>query len=328
MTVVVTGATGHVGGNLVRTLLERGEKVRVLVHRSRESLTDLDVEFVQGGVHDVEALRRALDGAKTLYHLAAMISIVGDADGRVFRTNVDGARNVATVAREVGVGRMVHFSSVHAFDHSKPGEINEEAPRVSNDPARHFAYDRSKAMGEAAVREQVALGLDAVIVHPSGVIGPNDFAPSRFGKAMLSMAKGHLPALTPGGYDWVDVRDVVSTVIAAAERGRTGQSYLVTGHYVELKDISQRICAITGARAPLFTVPLAVAEAVAPIGAFLARALKAEPLFTDESLSVLNTGVRFNHGLAKAELGHEPRDFEATLGDTLRWFRESGHLKG
>ncbi len=326
MTVVVTGATGHVGGNLVRTLLERGETVRVLVHRTRDALADLDLEFIQGGVNDTEVLRRAFEGASTVYHLAAMISIVGDPDGRVFRTNVDGARTVATVAREVGVGRLVHFSSVHAFDHSRPGEITEDTPRVVNDPERNFAYDRSKAMGEAAVREQVELGLDAVIVHPSGVIGPHDYGPSRFGKALLTMARGRMPALTPGGYDWVDARDVVATAIAAADRGRTGQSYLLTGRYVALTEIAERVSAITGARAPLFTVPLGLAQAVAPVGAAVARALKAEPLFTDESLSVLNTGVRFNHSLAANELGHAPRDFGATLTDTLRWFHEAGHL--
>ncbi|MEM6991939.1 MAG: NAD-dependent epimerase/dehydratase family protein [Myxococcota bacterium] len=327
MTVVVTGATGHVGGSLVRALLDQGKSVRALVHRSRDALRGLDVEVFAGGVNDADAVRAAFEGADVVYHLAAMISISGDPDGRVFRTNVEGARTVATVAREVGVRRFVHFSSVHAFDHSRPGEITEDTPRVSDDPERNFAYDRSKAQGEVAVREQVALGLDAVVVHPSGVIGPHDFGPSRFGKALLTMARGRMPALTPGGYDWVDARDVVSSAMAAAERGRTGQSYLLTGRYVALQEIADRVAAITGARAPLFTVPLPLAQAVAPVGAAVARALKSEPLFTDESLSVLNTGVRFNHGLAARELGHAPRDFGATLADTLRWFHEAGLLR-
>lgn len=297
-----------------------------MVHSEPQGLDDLDIEVVKGDVNDVASLRKVMDGAQTLYHLAAMISIDGDRDGRVFATNVQGAKNVATVAREAGVERMVHFSSVHAFDHHRPGTIDEACPRVVDDEQRHFAYDRSKAMGEAAVREQVELGLDAVVVHPSGVIGPNDFRPSRFGRALLTMAKGRLPALTPGGYDWVDARDVAQGAIAAAERGRTGQSYLLTGRFASIGEISERVGSICGSRTPLFTVPLGLAKAFAPLGAAVARKLKAEPLFTDESLSVLNTGVRFDHALAAEELGHDPRDLGTTLADTLRWFHDARML--
>lgn len=326
MTILVTGATGHLGANLIRALLERGEKVRALIHRSRLGLDGLDVECVKGAIDDPESLRPAFEGVEVVYHLAAMISIVGDPDGQVHRTNVVGAQTVAQVARESGVRRMVHCSSVHAFDHTNAREIVESDPRVSENTHNVSAYDLSKARGEAAVREEIDKGLDAVVVHPSGVIGPNDFRPSRFGKALLSMARGRLPAVTAGGYDWVDVRDVASSMIAAAERGRTGQSYLLTNRYATLSEIGDRIGAITGKMKPLFALPLSLAKAVAPLGEAVARLLDAEPLFTEESLAVLDTQARFDNRLAREELGHDPRDLGSTLADTLRWFSDQGRL--
>ena len=326
MTTLVTGATGHLGANLVRALLERGETVRALIHRSRLGLDGLDVETVEGAIDDPESLRPAFEGVEVVYHLAAMISIVGDPDGRVHRTNVVGARTVALVAREAGVRRMVHCSSVDAFDRRGARDIDERKPRVTADTDNVSAYDLSKAQGEAAVREQVDAGLDAVIVHPSGVIGPHDYRPSRIGKALLSMARGRLPAVTAGGYDWVDVRDVATSMIAAAERGRTGQSYLLTNRYATLNELGDHIGAITGKMKPFLTVPMSLAKAVAPLGETVARWLDAEPLFTEESLAVLDTEARFDHGLAREELGHEPRDLGTTLADTLRWFSEHGKL--
>jgi len=326
MTILVTGATGHLGANLVRALLERGETVRALIHRSRLGLEGLDVECVKGAIDDAESLRPAFEGVEVVYHLAAMISIVGDPDGRVHQTNVVGAKTVAQVARESGVRKMVHCSSVHAFDHTNAREIDESRARVTADTPHVSAYDLSKARGEAAVREQIDAGLDAVIVHPSGVIGPNDFRPSRIGKALLSMARGRLPAVTAGGYDWVDVRDVATSMIAAAERGRTGQSYLLTNRYATISELGDRIGAITGKMKPLFALPLKWAKAVAPLGEAVARMLDAEPLFTEESLAVLDTEARFDNALAREELGHEPRDLGTTLADTLRWFSDQGTL--
>ena len=136
------------------------------------------------------------------------------------------------------------------------------------------------------------------------------------------------PALVSGGYDWVDARDVAKGAIAAADRGRTGQSYLLTGGFAALTEMAEVAASHTGARGPFFTVPLALANAVAPAGAAVARFLNVEPLFTDESLSVLNTGVRFDHGLATKELGHEPRSLRETVADTLDWFRDAGQLPG
>ena len=240
---------------------------------------------------------------------------------------MDGARTVATAARQAGVDRLVHVSSSHAFDHTRAGEIDETRPHVDPDDPHAHAYDRSKAAGEREVHRQIEQGLDAVILNPSGIVGPNDFGPSRLGRAITLMARGWLPALTPGGYDWVDVRDVARSAINAATAGRCGQSYLLTGHFATLREIAERVASITGKRAPLLTVPLALAKAVAPVGAALARKLDFEPLFTDETLAIVNADVRFDHAQATRELDHHPRDFGVTLADTLRWFHDSGRLR-
>jgi len=179
--VAVTGATGHVGANLVRTLLQRGQRVRALVRQEDpEALRGLDVEKVRGDVRDPDSLRRAFAGVERLYHLAAQISIIGEMGGLVRATNVDGARNVGQAAMACGVQRMVHMCSVHAFQQEPLDQpLDETRVRVKRGSAP--AYDCSKAEGEAEIRALIAQGLDAVIVHPSAVIGPFDYRPSRVG---------------------------------------------------------------------------------------------------------------------------------------------------
>ncbi|MDX9719859.1 MAG: NAD-dependent epimerase/dehydratase family protein, partial [Myxococcota bacterium] len=183
---VVTGASGHIGANLVRALLAQGRRVRVLVHEDQRGVDGLDVERVQGSILDDEVLRRLLDGAETVFHLAARISIVGSENGRVERTNVDGARAMASACLQAGVRRLIHTSSIHAFDSHPNHEVVDERRALAIGP-RQVAYDRSKARGQLAVLEQVQAGLDAVIVNPGAVLGPWDFKPSRMGSVILDL---------------------------------------------------------------------------------------------------------------------------------------------
>ena len=248
-TVAITGATGHVGSNLVRQLVARGDTVRALTRNPDPvELRGLSVEKVAGDVSSGQGLDALLDGAELVFHLAAQISIVGPMNGLVHKVNVDGARNVAAAAKRAGVRRMVHCCSVHVFEPAPFHEPTDEArARVQRGEAP--AYDVSKAEGEAVVRQAVAEGLDAVIVHPSGVMGPYDFKPSRMGHVLLKLYRRRLPALLAGGFDWVDARDVSAGMLAAAERGRTGESYLLTGHYrtvAQVADVAQSITGVPG----------------------------------------------------------------------------------
>lgn len=320
MTALVTGATGHVGSNLVRALLEQGQEVRALVHSQRHALDGLDVECVAGNVGDPPSLDAAMRGVTDVYHLAGLISILGDRGGEVARVNIDGVAAVAKAARKAGVRRLVHMSSCHAFDLDwGPGPIDETTPRPkSSDPF----YNRSKALGEAAVRKEIALGLDAVIVNPTGVIGPFDFGPSRMGRFFLAFARGNLPALIDGGFDFVDVRDLAASTIAAAKLGQTGENYLLGGHYLHIREVARAAALVLGVRGPRVVSPMWAARLAAPLMDAFGRTTGREPLYTSESLHALRAG-RICSDRAVAKLGHSPRPVADTVRDIYEWFEQA-----
>jgi dihydroflavonol-4-reductase len=311
MLALVTGATGHVGCNLVRALLGRGHSVRALVHlRPGDGLSGLDVQTVAGDVRNPADMDRACAGIDTCFHLAAVISISGDKGGRVSSTNVEGVRTVAGAARRAGVRRFVHVSSVHAYDLDVEGPLDEAGPRAKQtDPA----YNRAKRDGEAALREEIAAGLPAVIVNPSGVLGPNDFEPSRMGRVFLGLARRRLPALIEGGFDWVDVRDVASAIIAAAERATVGDNYFVTGRWASIRQLAWMAAEHTGVRPPRFSVPVGLARIGAPFSRLGAALAGSEPLYSAESLHAVSAKARFVGTRAAEALGHRPRRLEETV---------------
>ncbi|HCP45332.1 MAG TPA: NAD-dependent epimerase, partial [Deltaproteobacteria bacterium] len=318
MKAAVTGATGHIGANLVRHLMQMGIEVRVLVHRDRRGIEGLGLDHVEGSVLDKASLSRLFEGVDVAYHLAALISITGDPDGQVRRTNVNGAENAARAALEAGVGRFVHVSSVHAYDLSRGGAPIDESsvPSGSDRPA----YDYSKALGQARVKAVIADGLDGVLVNPVGVVGPGDFRPSRMGHFFLDLAHRRLPALVEGGFTWVDVRDVVTAMVAASERGSTGQNYLLGGPRLttqQLADVAQQVIGVVP---PRLVTPLWMARLGAPLMEWSARATRKEPLYTREALDALETNPQVDDSLARAELGHVARPMEETVRDTYAWF--------
>lgn len=327
-TVAITGATGHVGSNLVRQLLERGDTVRALTRNPDPvELHGLPIEKVAGDVSSGQGLPELLDGADLVFHLAAQISIVGPMNGLVHRVNVEGARNVADAALKAGVQRMVHCCSVHVFEPEPFHEpTNEARSRVQRGMAP--AYDVSKAEGEAAVREAVAKGLDAVIVHPSGVMGPFDFKPSRMGHVLLKLYRRRLPALLAGGFDWVDARDVSAGMLAAAERGKTGESYLLTGHYRTVAQIADVAQGITGVPRPRIVCPKWVADIGAPFMDLAAWAMRGgEPLYTSESLMPLMLRMAYDRSKSERELGYVARPFEETVRDAYAWMLARGVIE-
>jgi dihydroflavonol-4-reductase len=325
MTVVVTGASGHVGANLVRELLRKGHRVRALIHRDQRALEGLEIERARGDVLDPVSLRAGFDGAEMVFHLASVISISGDRSGRVTTTNVQGARNVAEAARDCKVRRMVHVSSVHAFTQEPLTEPLDETRRKVDDP-RYPAYDRSKARGEAEVRQAIAAGLDAVIVNPTGVIGPYDFAPSRMGRTFLSLYRRQIPATIPGGFNWVDVRDLVVSIIEASERGKTGENYLLPGHWHSVADLAEMAAEVTGVPAPRITCPMPLARIGARFMQAYGSLAGVEPLFTRESLHALRANRRVIGEKATRDLGHQARPTRETVRAVYEWFAQSGVL--
>ena len=324
MTVVVTGASGHLGTNLVRALVAAGHPVRAVDMRRGPGLDGLDVELATADVVDADSMRAGLAGADVVYHLAARISIAGDPDGSVWRVNVDGVRVTASAALAAGVRRFVHCSSLHAYDMSVNGRVDEFHPRSVG--AGTPLYDRSKWAGEVALRQVAAGGLDYVVVNPSGIVGPVDLAPSRMGRTLLAAFRGRMPLVIPGGFDWVDVRDVAAGLMAAGERGRTGDNYLLGGHRASVAELVAMAAAVAGRRPPRGSVPLKLVSPVAAAAVRIPARYRDRVLLTPESIHAVTTDPDVVSNKARADLGYSPRPLAETVEDLYASFREQGRL--
>lgn len=322
MTVAVTGASGHVGANLVRTLLAQGRRVRVLIHEESQALMGLDVERIAGDVRDPAALDRAFAGARAVFHLAARISISGDHGGRVQAVNATGTRNVVAACRRAGAARLVHFSSIHAFSPLPAGPIDET--RALNDVPDALAYERSKVEGERAVLAGVAEGLDAVIVNPTAILGPHDYRPSPMGTVLLDLYRRRFPALVDGGFNWVDVRDVVAGALAAEQKGRRGERYILSGRWTTFAELAALVSDITRVPTPRMVTPMWLARVGAGVTEIYGRVTGAPVRFTGESLKALRHWREVSCDKARRELGYEPRPLHDTVADTFSWFHEAG----
>ncbi len=326
MTVVVTGAAGHIGGNLVRALLKQKRSVRAMIKNDTRAIEGLDIEVVQGDVRDVASLIEAFKGAETVFHLAAQISIVGSMGGLVEEINIQGPANVAEACLACGVKRLVHFSSVHAYHQDPNREPLDETWEFSLGK-NELAYDRSKALGQRQILAAVERGLDAVILNPTGVIGPHDYKPSRMGQVFLDMAQGKLPSLIEGGFDWVDARDVCQAALAAENQGRTGENYLISGNYATVTQYYELVSELSGEKLPWFTCPQWMARASAPFAEAFAKLFDKEPLFTGESLRALRANTKISHEKAARDLNYQPRPLSESIRDIHDWWIEQGKLE-
>jgi dihydroflavonol-4-reductase len=327
MISAVTGASGHLGGNLVRTLLAEGRTVRALVRSDRRALEGLGVQVIEGDIADPGALRALMDGVDTVFHCAGRISIVGPEGGLVERTNVAGVRNVVHACRDARVKRLVHCSSIHAFDTRPKDEVIDETRELALGPG-HAPYDHSKAEGQAVVLEAVRQGLDAVVINPGAVIGPFDYKPSRMGSVFLDIYHGRLPMLIDGGYNWVDARDVARGALLAEQKGRSGESYLLTGNWLHIREVSRTIGRLTGRSTTQAAAPIWLAYAASWFSLGWGRLLGKAPKFTPAAIIAIQSHRLISHEKATRELGYEPRPFEETMRDTMEWFRSAGMLDG
>ena len=326
MTVVVTGASGHVGMNLLRALVAEKRPVRALVHVNHKTVEGLGVEIVQGNISDVDSLCRAFEGAETVYHLAGKITLLKNEWPLVGKINVLGTRNVVDACLRCSVKRLVHFSSIHAMQ-QEPLDTPVDESRPLIEGRGYPPYDRSKAAGEKEVRKGIEKGLDAVIINPTGIFGPYDYQPSHFGSALLSMANGKMIALIDGGFDWVDARDVVQGAMLAEKMASNGSNYLLSGHWVSMPEIANIIKEITDASITGFVCPMPVARFGAPFATAYNRLLGKRALYTSISIRALHSNHNISHEKATRELGYQPRPFRETMVDTLQWFAQNGNLK-
>ena len=319
---LITGGTGHLGNVLVRELLNQGHTVRVLVlpNESQKSLDGLNIEFAQGNILKPETIESAMQGVETVYHMAALVSICEGQDDLLHRVNVEGTENIINAARKAMVKRLVYTSSIHAL--SRPPEgvtIDESLPFDKNNPAG--AYDRTKA--EASLLVQAAVqnrDLDAVIVCPTGVVGPFDFRRSEMGELILDWMSKKLCVIIDGVFDFVDVRDVAQGHIQAANVGKSGQTYILSGERVKLEWMRSVVKSVIGDSSPMIKLPFNLAMFATNFTKLYYAISKTRPKFTRYSLETVVSNSRVSNQRAKGELGFTPRSMQQTIVDTVEWW--------
>jgi len=323
--ITITGATGHIGNVLVRKLQARKERVRVLILPGEDcaSLDDLDIEKVEGDVLDLPSLRKTFHNSRIVYHLAGIISIMPGKNREVSRVNVQGTRNVIRAAHETGVRRLVYTSSIHALYRAPHGTTIDE--KIPFDPVHAIsAYDQSKAEASLLVQDAATLGMNTVIACPTGVIGPYDFRGSEMGQLILDAMQKKPQLCVEGAYDFVDVRDVAEGLILACEKGRRGESYILSGERVGVAMLVSMVQKIAGIPSILIRIPMGLARFASQFSPLYYRMSKSKPRFTPYALATVTSNSIISNLKARRELGYSPRPLFETISDTVQWFQNNG----
>lgn len=321
--VLVTGATGHIGNVLVRELVGQGYAVRALVlpGESLRPLEGLDVETSAGNILDPESLARAMEGIDGVFHLAGIISIMPGDDQRVQQVNVEGTRNVIHAALRAGVKRMLHTSSIHALKRVEGVTMDESLPFDPDNPVG--IYDRTKAEASLAVLAAVKEGLNAVIVCPTGVVGPHDYLGSEMGSLIGGWLKRGVSLLIDGAYDFVDVRDVALGMILAYEKGQCGAVYILGGEQIQLTRMQQMVRGIVGLKSQVLKIPSRLALFFTNFTPLYYRLAKVKPRFTRYSLVTVMGNSTISSERARRELGYRARNLTESISDTVQWLLAS-----
>ena len=325
--IAVIGASGHIGNNLVRQLIEKGEQVKAIIpsFAARHSLEDIEgLTIENGNVCDIESLKTALDGVRVVYHLASVISITTGEYDKLHKVNVQGTKNVIEVCLYHKIERLVYTGSVHAFEEPPHGITIDETTPI--DPKTAIGdYGKTKAAAINEVIEATKKGLNAVVVCPSGVIGPHDYMPSLVGQSFIDFMRGKLPAYIKGAYNFVDVRDVATGHILAYEKGKIGEVYMLSGDVLHYDEVMGMLSRESGRKAP-FAIPLKVASVMAKVLERYAKLRKQRPLLTEYSIHVLQSNCDISNEKAKRELGYNPRPISETVADSVSWLKEKHNI--
>ncbi|MEA4813001.1 MAG: SDR family oxidoreductase [Anaerolineaceae bacterium] len=324
--ILVTGAAGHLGNVLIRELNSLGKKVRALVlpGENLRSLEGLDYDLFEGNILDKPALLQAMQGVDTVFHLASVVAITNDKFDLMKLVNVKGTQNVLEAAKETGVKKVVYTSSIHALGRPKHGKIIDETLQFdTKNPAG--AYDQTKAQASILALEAAQRGQDVVLVCPTGVIGPYDYNRSEMGEMILSWMRKK-PSLTlNASYDFADVRDVMKGHILAAEKGRSGEAYLLSGTDINIRRMRKLVQDAMGIKTPEVSFPIWVAKAIAPLAEIWYKIARSRPRLTKYAVETLLSNSDISSAKARSELGYTTRPIEETVKDTVRWWKDNIH---
>ena len=318
---LVTGASGHLGTILCSKLLEQGRKVKALILPGEEKYAVEGIETITGDVTDPSSMepffKHGKDEEIIVLHCAGIVTIASKTDPLVYRVNVEGTRNILEMSLKHKARKVVYVCSVHALVEAEEGETKETDvyhPELIADQ-----YGKSKAEAGNIALDYFGQGLDVNIIMPSGIFGPGDYRRNNHMiRAIEAMAKGYIPVSLQGGFDFVDVRDVADGIIACAEKGRPGEPYILSGHYLTVADILDEINSVCSRRTLGIEIPYWLVKPFGPLAETIGKYLgKGKPLVTPYSLAILNTNGHFSHEKATADLGYEPRSVSESIIDMI-----------
>ena len=324
--VLVTGATGFLGWHIARRLLDRGEKVRLLVRDPSGGATALGElqgsEIARGDLRDADSVARAVSGCGIVYHAAADYRLWAPRPEEMYRSNVDGTRNVLEAAKKCGVERCVYTSTVGCIGMPEGG-IGDESVPVGLD-AMAGPYKRSKYLAEQVALEYAKDGFPVVIVNPTAPMGDHDFKPTPTGQIVVDFLRGAIPAFIDTGLNVVSVKDVAIGQLLACERGRSGERYILGSENLTLRRILHDLAEISGRKAPTVELPYFVAWMAGAAGTALSRITGKPPRVPLDAVRMAKQKVWVSHETAARELGYAPRPAREALVDAVRWFESRG----
>ena len=325
---LITGSSGHVGSNLIRELTKQNYKIRCIDfdgdHRAYEGF---DVEIIKGDITERDSLVPIFKDVEIVFHTAALINLDRRYRDQIRLVNVSGTENVCQASLNAGVKKIIHFSSVDAFYRFPIEEPLLEDRKLIDDP-NAVPYDLSKADGQKIVIDYCKKGLDASIIHPTSIVGPNDFKPGLPMQEMVNLANGKRKVLPNWGYNFVDVRDLCITAISAVSKGKTGQNYIVGGEYHMYSYIAELMEEQLGRTVLLGTIPNFVSYLGLPYEYVKSLITKKPRVLTVDTLHTGKTGNKVVPStLARSELGHNPRPLEETIHDMVSFFQKRGLIK-
>lgn len=325
---VVTGGTGFVGSHLVRMLCERGASVRLLVRSTSrlDVLSGLTFETVIGDLRDADSLNALCADCSVLYHVAADYRLWARDSRELYESNVDGTANLLHAAQECGVRRVVYTSTVGCLGNPGNGVPgSEDTPVQLSDMAGN--YKRSKFLAEQVAMDYSSRGLDVVVVNPSTPVGPADHKPSPTGQIIVDFLNGRIPAYVNTGLNLIDVRDVAIGHILAAERGRTGERYILGCQNLTLAEILAMIAKVTGRKAPTIRIPYALAYTVGAISTAIAELLTHRPPAVSlESVKMSRKTMFYMQDKAVRELGLPQSPVQDAISDAVNWYMRHGYV--
>ncbi len=325
---LVTGASGFIGAHVVRALLARGVAVRALILPGdpAPALAGLDATRITGDVTDRAGLLRAMSGVDTVFHLAAVYALWLRDPDLLDRVNVGGTRAVLDAAREAGVGRVVHTSSIARFGGQGPGRRATEQSEFRLGPTGD-RYSRSKADGHAVAEAAARAGQDVVIVAPTGPIGPGDLAPTPTGRLLVQCTRMPVVAVPRSACNFADVRTMAEGHVLAALHGKSGESYLLGDRDLRFAELAELALAATGRAAPVVEVPTSIVRGVArTLLAISNHITHRAPPITPATIAIAELGLSADCSKAERELGLRPRPLDVAVADALADFAARGWL--